>query len=70
MFTAPYETALDAAAERAPALPTSLPTGKSNNFFSWVEDVSVIIADIYFKDCNEVLEDLVDRIKEVNELND
>lgn len=63
-----YEVAVNFAASNAPALP--LTPGKTNNFFEWAESTSELLAHIYFEDRNQVMEDLVEAVKEAQEYED
>jgi hypothetical protein len=59
-----YFSAIRYAAELAPDL------GKPTAFIQWAEDISQLIAHIYFVDYDEVTVDLVEAVKEVQDVQD
>lgn len=66
--TVSYDSAIDFAAGIAPALP--LTSGKTNNFFEWAENITELLAYIYSQDIEQVMEDLVEAVKEEQEYED
>ena len=66
--TVSYDSAINFAAGIAPALP--LTTGKTNNFFEWAESTTELLAYIYSEDVEQVMEDLVEAVKEAQDYED
>lgn len=60
----PYFTTVQHAAELAPGL--EFPT----KFIQWADDISAVIAFAYDKEYDEVTEDLVEKAKEVQGMED
>ena len=61
MFTQSYHTAVLHAASLAPTLPE---VNKPGRFFEWQEDIVELLSFIYAKDLEEVLNDLVEEVKQ------
>lgn len=70
MFTVHYDRAIEFVAEKAPTIPTHLPKGTANNFFTWAEEMAEILSFIYSYDHQTVLEGLVEAIKELQNEDD
>lgn len=68
MFSQSYSAAITFAASVAPSLPIT--AGKTNNFFTWAENTTELLAYIYSEDHDQVMEDLVEAVKEVQEYED
>lgn len=63
-----YDSAINFAAGVSPALP--LTPGKTNNFFGWAENTAELLSYIYSEDHEQVLEDLVEAVKEAQNYED
>ena len=67
MFTQRYHTAIVHAASLAPTLPE---TNKPGKFFEWQEDIVELLSFIYAKDHQDVLNDLVEEVKQFQNYED
>lgn len=64
MNTISYYAAINFASELAPGLE------KPTEFIKWAEDIAELLAFVYFKDYDDVTEDLVEKCKEAQDYED